>query len=163
MSRQTYIRSTARLSECGRYRYELYRQWDESKSDVLFVMLNPSTADHTKDDRTIMRCVGFAQRWGYGGLLVGNLFALRSTNPEKLYRNVDPVGLDNDAALQSMVARVDVVIAAWGNHGELQNRNAAVLPLLSGKCHALLKNKTGHPAHPSRLSYNAVPFPYSGP
>ena len=156
---QRYIRSTACLSECGRYRYRLYRQWDESKPDVLFVMLNPSTADHSRDDRTINRCVGFARDWGYGGLLVGNLFALRSTDPGALYTSEDPVGQGNDAALQDMAAQVDLIVAAWGDNGALRNRGAAVLRMLSGKCHALKLNQSGHPAHPLRLPGYLKPFP----
>lgn len=156
---QRYTQSTACISECGRYRYRLYRQWDDSKPDVLFVMLNPSTADHNRDDRTISRCVGFARDWGYGGLLVGNLFALRSTKPAKLYICDDPVGPCNDAALRDMAAQVDLIVAAWGDHGALQNRGDAVLQMLAGKCHALKLNQSGHPAHPLRLPGHLKPFP----
>lgn len=155
---QRYIQSSACISECGRYRYRLYRQWDESRPDVLFVMLNPSTADHYTDDRTITRCVGFARNWGYGGLLVGNLFALRSTNPGELYKSDDPIGPYNDAALGDMAAQVDVIVAAWGNHGTLRNRGCEVLRMLSGKRHALQLNKSGHPAHPLRLRGELKPF-----
>lgn len=155
---QRYIQSTACLSECGRYRYRLYRQWDDSRPDVLFVMLNPSTADHNRDDRTISRCVGFARKWGYGGLLVGNLFALRSTNPANLHISDDPVGPYNDAALRDMAAQVDMVVAAWGGQGKLQNRGAAVLQMLAGKCYALKLNQSGHPAHPLYLPYDLNPF-----
>ena len=155
---QRYIQSTACVSECGRYRYRLYRQWDDSKPDVLFVMLNPSTADHNKDDRTISRCVGFARGWGYGGLLVGNLFALRSTNPANLRISDDPIGPFNDAALRDMAAQVDKVVAAWGGHGKLQNRGTAVLQMLAGKCHALKLNQSGEPAHPLYLPYDLKPF-----
>lgn len=155
---QSYIRSDACISECGQYRYRLYRQWDESRPDVLFVMLNPSTADHRTDDRTITRCVGFARNWGYGGLLVGNLFALRSTDPAELYKSDDPTGPYNDAALQDMAAQVDVIVAAWGNYGAFQNRGCEVLRMLPGKCHALQLNKSGHPAHPLRLRSDLKPF-----
>lgn len=156
---QRYIQSSACISECGRYRYRLYRQWDENRPDVLFVMLNPSTADHRMDDRTITRCVGFARDWCYGGLLVGNLFALRSTNPAELYKGDDPIGPYNDAALRDMAARVDVIVAAWGDNGAFRNRGSKVLRMLSGKCYALKLNRSGHPAHPLYLPGDLKPFP----
>ncbi len=48
---------------------------------VVWVMLNPSTADHVHDDPTIRRCMGFARAWGYGGIAVVNLYAWRATDP----------------------------------------------------------------------------------
>ena len=50
-------------------------------------MLNPSTADADHDDRTIGRCISFAKREGCGGLIVGNLFQLRATDPDELRRH----------------------------------------------------------------------------
>lgn len=85
-------RSSAVISECGSYRYRLERVWEAEKDRVAFIMLNPSTADASKDDPTIRRCIGFAKAWGFGGLIVGNLFALRSTDPKALYGHKDPVG-----------------------------------------------------------------------
>ena len=64
---------SAVLSDCGNYRYQLHRTWDESLPKCMFMMLNPSTADADIDDNTIRRCIGFAKLWGYGGLMVGNL------------------------------------------------------------------------------------------
>ena len=83
---------SAVISECRLYRYRLDRVWDTGEAQVLFVMLNPSTADATVDDRTICRCMEFARAWGYGGLVVGNLFAYRATNPQQLKNVDDPVG-----------------------------------------------------------------------
>ena len=39
----------ALISDCGKYRYELHREWDKKKGKVLFIMLNPSTADGLKN------------------------------------------------------------------------------------------------------------------
>ena len=58
-----YTHSGAELSGDRYYRYSLWRQWDEGPS-VLWIMLNPSTADVYVDDPTIRRCVGFAKAWG---------------------------------------------------------------------------------------------------
>jgi len=65
---------SAVFSRDGRYRYALRRVWDDGKPAVLFVGLNPSTADAHRDDATIRRCTRFARDWGFGQLLVGNLF-----------------------------------------------------------------------------------------
>lgn len=69
------------------YSYRLWRTWDESKPLVAFIMLNPSTDDETEDDPTIRRCIGYADDWGFGSLIVGNLFALRATDPQELYQH----------------------------------------------------------------------------
>ena len=49
--------SDAHFSKNRIYRYALWRTWDESKPKVLFVGLNPSTADEIQDDPTIRRCI----------------------------------------------------------------------------------------------------------
>ena len=77
-------------SDDRRYRYELSRIWDAALPPVLFVGMNPSTADEEQDDPTIRRCIRFARDWGYGGLLMGNLYALRATDPQELTRAVEP-------------------------------------------------------------------------
>ena len=69
----------AQLSDCQKYRYALWRRWGEG-SQVVFVMLNPATADAAKDDPTIRRCIGFARAWEFGSLAVGNLFAFRTAS-----------------------------------------------------------------------------------
>ena len=92
------VQKDAIISKDCLYRYSLGRTWDASKERVLFIMLNPSTADAIKDDATIKKCVGFAQRWGYGGITVGNLFALRSRDPNGLLGPHDPVGPKNNAS-----------------------------------------------------------------
>jgi len=80
------MKSHATFSPCRKYRYSLFRIWDEDKSLVLFIGLNPSTADEKEDDPTIRRCINFAKQWGwgYGGLIMGNLFSFRATQPSDL-------------------------------------------------------------------------------
>src|SRR6185295_13389216 len=67
------------LSPDRKYRYVLFRCWDIEKTMVNFVALNPSTADESKDDPTLRRCMSFAKSFGYGGLYITNLFAFRAT------------------------------------------------------------------------------------
>ena len=105
-------KNAAAFSPDRRYRYTLRRQWDDALPYCLFVMLNPSTADATQDDPTIRRCIGFTKAWGFGGLLVGNLFALRSTDPAALYHADDPVGPENDSCLRTLRDEAALSVAA---------------------------------------------------
>ena len=109
-----YMTKTAEISPCGQYRYRLGRLWDKRLPACMWVMLNPSTADASIDDRTIKRCVDYSVRWGYGELLVGNLFGWRATNRKELRQVEDPVGPENDRHLRAMLAEAGSVVCAWG-------------------------------------------------
>src|SRR5271157_168450 len=93
------IRSGATFSLCRTWRYKLWRRWSAAVPMVTFIGLNPSTADEINDDPTVRRCLGFARRWGFGGMSMLNVFAYRSTNPRALRAATDPVGPRNGAAL----------------------------------------------------------------
>ncbi|BBA36813.1 uncharacterized protein sS8_4890 [Methylocaldum marinum] len=140
------MEKSADLSGCGRYRYALRRRWSGG-DQVLFVMLNPSTADAEKDDPTIRRCIAFAQEWDFGALAVGNLFAFRTPSPRGLRAAADPVGPHNDRELVRLQAESKLVVAAWGNYGGFLQRDAAVRALLSG-LHILGLTKQDQPRHP---------------
>jgi hypothetical protein len=147
--------SAAQISRCGTYRYALWRRWAPG-AQVLFVMLNPSTADQSNDDPTIRRCIGFAARWGFGGVAVGNLFAYRTPSPRVLRHAAHPVGRANDRWLQRLAAESSRVIAAWGNDGVLLGRDAEVCDLL-GPLYALGLTRQGQPRHPLYLPNAARP------
>lgn len=140
--------SAARFSQCGRYRYTLSRRWGDGEL-CAFVMLNPSTATAELDDPTIRRCINFAKSWGFAGLEVRNIFALRATNPRELYKVADPIGPDNNAAIIEL-ADLPLIVAAWGVHGIYHGRGDDVrrllLPKANWKC--LRKTAQGHPGHP---------------
>jgi hypothetical protein len=153
------IKSSAQLSPCRTYRYALWRTWDETKPYALFVCLNPSTADETHDDPTLLRCIEFAQSWGYGGLCMGNLFAFRATQPKDLMKSSNPIGDDNDYWLEQLSKDAGVVIAGWGNHGVFLNRSAEVLSKLPEVC-CLKVNKSGQPSHPLYLKKGLDPIPF---
>src|SRR3954454_21911255 len=89
-------RGSAVFSKCNRYRYRLDRIWDEARPPLAFGMLNPSTADHERNDATIERCERRARALGFGSLIVWNLFAFRSTKPSTLKAQDDPIGPKND-------------------------------------------------------------------
>jgi hypothetical protein len=89
------VHRTALFSRDRRFRYRLGRRWGDGAA-VCFVLLNPSTADETREDRTVRRCIGFARGRGYGALEVVNLYAYVATDPAELRRAGYPVGRYND-------------------------------------------------------------------
>ena len=137
----------AQISACGNYRYALERVWDRELSTVLFIGLNPSVADAEVDDPTLNRCIRFATAWGYGGVVMGNLFAYRATNPKELTRVSDPVGPENDEWLMRLRPRVELAVAAWGYRGALHDRATRVAESM-GKLHCLGMTRGGAPRHP---------------
>lgn len=142
------ITGTATFSPCKVYRYRLSRDWGAGPR-IFWLMLNPSTADESANDPTIRRCIAYSQAWGYGGLYVGNIFALRSTDPKALYAADDPIGPGNDEAITDMAAGSTRIVAAWGNHGRLRGRGAAVKRLLRGcRLECLAYTRDGQPVHP---------------
>lgn len=157
-------------SDDGRYRYALTRHWfpKRGKGDVLWIMLNPSVADATTDDRTLRKCQKFARAWGYDGVLVGNLFGLRSTDPRALRKHRDPVGGANDLVLESLfrATGIGLVVAAWGAPGRLRHRDAAMIKLASEQgrtLHALGVNADGTPRHPLYVLDGTEPVVYREP
>jgi hypothetical protein len=156
-------RRGAVLSDDREYRYRLRRCWDVTDPIVAFVMLNPSTADETADDPTVRRCIGYAKEWGYGTLLVGNLFALRTPNPDDLTDHPRPVGPQNDAWLRRIATEADRVVAAWGANGDIMGRGEVVAKQLDSELHALDTTRDGHPVHPLYQPAGIDPEPYSGP
>jgi len=150
----------AAFSPCRRYRYRLWRVWDETKAPAVFVMLNPSTADEVENDPTVERCARRARAMGFGGLRVANIFALRSTDPSALYSDGDPVGPDNDTAILESIAGAGLVVCAWGGHGRLNGRGDAVLALIRGAGaipNYLKINSDGTPGHPLYVGYSVQP------
>ncbi|WP_162343230.1 DUF1643 domain-containing protein [Cyclobacterium salsum] len=153
---------SAKISSCEKYRYTLTRIWETGKPLVLFVMLNPSTADATKDDRTITRCIGFSKSWGYGGLHVCNLFAFRATKPKDLLICDNPFGDENIDHIRQLIDKVDKVICAWGNRKLLKKllngqKGTDLISFAKGKLYAIDLGKNGTPKHPLYLKSDLLP------
>ena len=116
-------KSKAVISDCGEYRYELHREWDKDKGKVLFIMLNPSTADAHRNDLTTRRCMNFAKKWGYGGIMIGNIYPFRAKRPKDLRKwikqdrdeNYMSGALeDNEGHVGSMASEAEIIVCAWG-------------------------------------------------
>jgi hypothetical protein len=151
----------ARLSTCRKYRYQLWRVWDLEAPYLNVIGLNPSTADENADDPTIRRCVGYAKDWGYGGLIMTNLFAWRATKPSMMKKAKEPIGKgENDYWLTVTSHSAGLVLAAWGIHGTFQERDKAVIQMLP-ELHCLGTNDDRTPKHPLFLSKKLKPILYS--
>lgn len=151
--------------ERGEYRLRLSREWDQTKPCVMFVMMNPSVADALIDDRTIDKCWRiYASRWGYGKMLIGNVFSYRCTDQKRLLETKDPIGPDNDRHLLEMASEASLIVMAYGTpHKSLQHRGPKVAKLLRDhgyKLHVLKLSKFGVPVHPLYLPEDLVPIPW---
>lgn len=154
-----FQRSIAVFSPDGLYRYLLLRVWDETKPIMSWVCLNPSTATEAKNDNTVTRCMGYADDWGYGGMFMQNIFALRSTDPYALYTNPDPVGAYTDQYLKMAEKAAKLIVCGWGNHGRINCRGMEVLKTLENPYYLEL-TKWNMPNHPLYLKKTRKPTPY---
>lgn len=161
----------AELSDCGHYRYLLWREWDTSRPPLGWIMLNPSTADARQDDPTIRRCVGFAQRDGYGGIRVANLYCLRAPNSHALANVDDPIGDDDPWGWLlpwGPGARVchDVALAWGGLHkvwrGSRRARSVLDKAPPDVRLLCLGTTRTGQPRHPLYLASDTPFVAYTG-
>lgn len=146
--RRRGVLGEAVFSPCERYRYALTRELDGDGGDVLFVMLNPSTADQDANDPSVRRCVGFARRLGARRLVVCNAFGLRSTDPCGLRRVEDPAGPNNQRVILSRAARCDRLVVAWGNHAGEHGRRLARTLAKKRTLWCLGVTGQGQPRHP---------------
>lgn len=152
-----------------KYRYYLQRRWQDDGPLMIWLMLNPSTADEEKNDPTLVRCQAFARRDGFSGFGVINLFAFRTPYPEKMSWEADPVGPDNDTTIEEMGRRVaygaegSVMIAGWGTHKAARYRGPEVTQRLTNMgvdlgCFGM--TKAGLPRHPLYLPAASERIPY---
>jgi len=115
------MESRAVISKCDKYRYELHREWDVDKGKVLFIMLNPSTANGWENDLTTIRCMNFATKWGYGGIMIGNIYPFRAKRPKdlrkwlKAYDGERPEAYEHNIShIGGMASEADLIVCAWG-------------------------------------------------
>lgn len=156
-----FTEAAATFSPCRTWRYRLERTWNPDGPRMLWVMLNPSTADAFQLDPTVRRCMTFAKRDGYGSIEVVNLFALRSPDPKALYVHADPVGPDNEDQIRDACAAADLVVAAWGTHAARLAETVANMPPVvedaAPELWCLGRTKDGSPIHPSARGRQRVP------
>ncbi len=147
------------------YRYEARRIWDESQPLLVVSMLNPSRADDKRDDPTVLTLIHFARAWGYGGLLIVNLFALRTSKPSELLTREDPFGPDNwkyiVSAMEYAQSNGGSLLVAWGNGGDLEDRAewfcSRALSVYKLKLVCLGTTKSWKPKHPLARGHHRIP------
>lgn len=149
------------------YRYLLRRKIGVQQTTCLFIMLNPSTADETKNDPTVARCIGFAKHWGFGRLEVCNIFGYRATDPKELYDLLPSavIGPENTTYIIEAIIRADKVVCAWGNHGELYGRGGEVqqeIMDLNKFPFAFKITNKGQPIHPLYQKADAPLITWTG-
>ncbi len=154
-----------RFSKDRTHRYTLYRHWGDQNNYCVFIGMNPSGADEAAVDRTVNRCINFAQDWGFGALYMLNAFGLRATLPAELLISADPVGPDNNYWIGEIVQQAARVVVAWGKEGGARGRGEEVEQLLLDRCTAdrvfcFGRNKDGSPKHPLYQSAKQPLIPY---
>lgn len=142
----------AEFSACGKYRYKLWRIWDDDLPIAMCIGLNPSTANEHSNDQTIKYLIKMLTKLGYGGFYMMNLFAYISSKPNALLTCSDALG-DNNNKLDEVTLLCNDVIACWGNFKQAHDRIEEVLPKYpNALCFG--KNKNGTPYHPLAMIYN---------
>lgn len=131
-------------------------------SSVVFIGLNPSTADERVDDPTIRRCMAFARSWGYHGVHMLNLFALRATNPREMLMHPEPVGYETDKWIAHYIEQAPLIVAVWGAHGAHLQRDQRVMDSITRDVHCLKLTVSGMPGHPLYLPRHLTPIAFKG-
>ena len=152
------------FSEDRRFRYALWRLWSNTRPFLLMVGLNPSKAEEYKDDSTVTRGIVRADRSGFGGFLMANLYAYVSTDPEALLGNGDTesspfVGELTDHYLREMIALSQRHLCGWGSFSPVANRAPCVLEMIQ-EPYCLGVNKDGQPKHPLYIGYDVAMVQY---
>lgn len=156
-------RGWANISRDKRHRYTLDRRWDDDLPVLVWVMLNPSTADGDVDDHTIRRCLYYSKLWGYGGLTVVNLFSLRETNPLRMLQQADAGGGRFNRSVRSGSCIDKDVVVAWGANAQEVRHYAwaalADIKKVARRVDCLGRTADNHPRHPARLRNDVERIP----
>lgn len=159
--------SGAEFSDCMRWRYKLWRNWKTTGKGriAVFCGLNPSTADAVVNDPTVTRCIRFAQKWKYTGMIMLNAYAFRATDPDVMVAAPEPVGRHNDDAIAACTNSGHLFVVAWGGSLSPKQRRqvgwderiAKILTLTKLTPHCLGVTKDGSPRHPLYMRSDSKP------
>lgn len=152
-------KNDCRFSPCGKYRYSLRHSWEKfgsafvpvpyaGQKRVMWIGLNPSTANEDQLDPTLRRIRAFSHAWGFRAFVMTNLFAYRATMPRDMLLQTDPVGPENNAILLNEAASCELIIACWGTHGSHLGRDATIRALMVAPLYCLGANADKSPRHP---------------
>lgn len=147
------------------HRFTLFRYWGDPERYLAVIGMNPSGADEATGDRTVNKCIGYAKRWGFGGLFMMNAMSVRLTDSAALH-TVPEVNLpENDWWLRQVLANAGRVLVGWGNPADDFARGSEVEAILRECCPldrvvCFGKNRNGSPVHPLYQKNDAVPVRY---
>lgn len=154
------ITRIAKYSEDEKYRYSLEIRWALG-IPINFLLLNPSTATELANDPTVARCQTRAKMWGYGAVIITNIFAWRDTDPAAMKKAAEPIGVDNDFAIWEAWRVSDKTVCGWGGHGKHLGRDKYVREHLFGdhpNLWCLKQSADCQPWHPLYLPYSLEPI-----
>lgn len=149
----------AKFNDDRSHRYMLIREWDLTRDPILWIGLNPSTANEEEDDATIRRVIRFSQDWGYGVAVMMNLFTQVTPYPNEL--DIFDVGatLQNRADLWHMSQNTHQTVCCWGNFKQAQFEGRVIAERLKYP-YCLGQNKNGSPKHPLYIRSDTKPKPF---
>ena len=157
-----FMRRSAIISPCGLFRPELRRVWDDALPPLPVCMLNPSRGDHELNDPTILVLIWFAKLWGYGGLLIVNLYDFRASKPAEMFAAPVKLSLEGERCAMNAIfyARDNGgrMLAAWGNDGQ----DRAGFYANQARCNGVTliclgTTQSGAPKHPMARGKHRIP------
>ena len=152
---------SAVISPCGKWRYRLEREVQDSGIVFAYFGVNGSTATADEDDQTVRKWIGFTRLNGGRRFLVGNPFAYRATDVRELAKAADPIGPENREHLAQIIADADILVPCWGSRDKLPKHLRYRLNILRADLFAAGKpvkifglTASGDPKHPLMLGYD---------
>ena len=149
---ELFNQNGAIFSEDRKYRFVLWRIWNDELPKVMFIGLNPSTANEDKNDPTIRRIISLSRNLGFGGVYMLNLFTFVTPHPEELKKCENPLKLA-DYYLSEYGNKSNLIVAAWGTFPEVQDRSKHIMAMFPN-LHCLALNQNGSPRHPLYVPNN---------
>ena len=159
------IEDGAVFSDDRKCRFMLWRHINPVGREVVFIMLNPSSAGAHHDDPTVKKCMKYAWQWGYGRLKVLNVYPHVSTDPRRLDRSLGRSQnlLQFDQLRQTSLVTTDAdrIVCAWGKHAKPDDTQEILRRIgQHPSVWALRKNRDGSPQHPLYIPAAVEPVRY---
>jgi len=146
------------FSDDRKYRYVLKHICihEDIEMPIVWIGLNPSTADEKHLDPTLTKIEKFSMMYGFNCFYMLNLFAYRATNPEEMKKQKNPIGPENDHWIKEICQKTNYIMCCWGANGFYLNRSRNVLNYiycLYNKLYCLDLTKNNEPVHPLYIPY----------